>query len=150
MSAHNHHGTLVVVGEKGVLITGPSGSGKSMLALKLLASGKEAGLFARLVSDDQVLLSACSGRVIGTAPTPIAGLIEVRGVGPAAVLYEKAAVVDLVIRLVPQGEAPRMNDDTTVVLEGIPIAVLELEARNAEGAAFAILAKLQLGLFAGH
>lgn len=150
MTAHNYHATLVVVGEKGVLITGPSGSGKSTLALKLLASCKGEGLFARLISDDQVLLSACSGRLIGAAPGSIAGLVEVRGAGPVTIQHEKAAVVDLAVKLVPQGEAPRFNNDLTDVFEGVSVTALELEARNAEGCVLAILAKLSLGLFAAH
>lgn len=147
MPAH-HHGTLVVVGEAGVLITGPSGSGKSTLALKLLSACAGIGVFARLVSDDQVWLEACSGRLVGTVPAQIAGLIEVWGVGPKAIAYEPTAVVDLVIKLVPQGDAPRMNDDAIVVLEDVSVAVLELQAQNAEGAVLAILAQLSQGLFA--
>ena len=37
------HGTLVVLGNKGVLITGSSGSGKSTLALKLIVTGMGTG-----------------------------------------------------------------------------------------------------------
>jgi HPr kinase/phosphorylase len=78
---------------RGVLITGASGSGKSALALALMALG------ARLVADDRVLLQPRDGRLIATCPAPLSGLIEARGVGllRAATLAEAdlALIVDL-------------------------------------------------------
>lgn len=78
---------------RGVLITGASGSGKSALALALMALG------ARLVADDRVVLHARNGALIATCPAPLAGLIEARGVGllRAEALPEAriALVVDL-------------------------------------------------------
>ena len=69
------HASCVAVGERGVLIRGRSGSGKSSLALDLMALG------AVLVSDDRVLVSRGRQGLIAGAPTPIRGLIEARGVG---------------------------------------------------------------------
>jgi Serine kinase of the HPr protein, regulates carbohydrate metabolism len=60
---------------RGVLIEGPSGAGKSDLALRALACG------FRLVADDRVEVWPCEGALYGRAPGPLAGLIEVRGVG---------------------------------------------------------------------
>ncbi|MBD3665941.1 serine kinase [Sulfitobacter sp. TSTF-M16] len=74
-SAKIIHATTVSVAKKGVLIIGPSGSGKSSLALQLLALG------ARLVADDRTSVSLEGGRVIADVPENIAGLIEARGVG---------------------------------------------------------------------
>ena len=48
------HATAVIYGDYGVLILGPSGSGKSALALALLARARSAGLFAALIGDDRV------------------------------------------------------------------------------------------------
>ena len=42
----------------------------------------------------------------------------------------------------------RMNDDAAIILEGVSVAVLELQAQNVEGAVLAILAQLSQGLFA--
>jgi HPr kinase/phosphorylase len=57
-------------------MTGPSGSGKSGLALRMIALG------ARLVADDRTELCAESGgRLLASAPAAIRGLIEARGVG---------------------------------------------------------------------
>lgn len=69
------HASAVALGARGVLILGPSGSGKSGLALMLMAYG------AQLVSDDRVVLSVCDGLPWMSAPDAIGGLIEARGVG---------------------------------------------------------------------
>jgi HPr kinase/phosphorylase len=70
------HATTVAVDGAGLIIEGPSNSGKSGLALQLLAIG------ASLVADDRTVLSRPDpGPPIATAPPPLAGLIEARGVG---------------------------------------------------------------------
>ena len=75
MTAVLIHATTVQLGAHGVLIIGPSGSGKSDLALRLIGEG------ALLVSDDQTRLTLKDGRLIATAPATIAGRIEARGIG---------------------------------------------------------------------
>ena len=65
----------MAVGDKALLIQGASGTGKSTLALQLMAYG------AALVSDDQTLLGATETGVTARAPDPLKGLIEARGVG---------------------------------------------------------------------
>lgn len=69
------HGTVVALDDAGVLLRGPSGSGKSDLALRLLAGGW------LLVADDRVALMPAGGDLVATAPQPLAGLLEVRGLG---------------------------------------------------------------------
>src|SRR5690606_18170052 len=69
------HATCVVIGEIGVILRGPSGSGKSDLALRLVDTG---GL---LVADDQVFLSVENGALVARAPPTISGKLEVRGLG---------------------------------------------------------------------
>ena len=56
------HGTCVLLSGLGVLLRGPSGSGKSDLALRLIDGG------ARLVADDQVELIPAEGRLLARAP----------------------------------------------------------------------------------
>ena len=56
-----------------MLITGPSGPGKSDLALRLLDRG-----FA-LVSDDQTLIRKSAPRLTASAPPTIRGKLENRG-----------------------------------------------------------------------
>ncbi|MDO5614407.1 MAG: serine kinase [Paracoccus sp. (in: a-proteobacteria)] len=87
------HGSAVVLNGRGLLILGPSGSGKSALALALM------GLGAGLVSDDRTVLRRAGDAVVADAPDSIRGLIEARGVGilraDAAGPVPLALVVDL-------------------------------------------------------
>lgn len=69
------HATCVSVDGKGVLILGASGTGKSSLALQLLALG------AQLVADDKTDITPDNDTVIATAPEATRGLIEARGIG---------------------------------------------------------------------
>ena len=62
-------------GWRGVLIQGPSGGGKSDLALRAIEGG------FRLVADDRVRVFVSSGRLFGRAPDSLHGLLEVRGQG---------------------------------------------------------------------
>ncbi|MGG7580302.1 HPr kinase/phosphorylase [Rhizobium sp. Nf11,1] len=80
-AAANIHATAIVVGRTGLLFSGPSGWGKSMLAFTCMTEARRLGLFTALVADDQVLLSGETGTVIATCPPSIAGLIELRGTG---------------------------------------------------------------------
>ncbi|MBB3138205.1 hypothetical protein FHS26_005983 [Rhizobium pisi] len=79
--APNIHATAIVVGRTGLLFSGPSGWGKSMLAFSCMTEARRLGLFTALVADDQVLLSKEAGSVIAACPPSIAGLIELRGTG---------------------------------------------------------------------
>jgi HPr kinase/phosphorylase len=87
------HGSCVAVQGRGLLILGPSGSGKSSLAMRLLSLG------AGLVSDDRTALCVERGRLIARCPAAIFGLIEARGLGllhcPALDQAEVTLVADL-------------------------------------------------------
>ena len=94
------HASAVLVGCRAVLIRGPSGSGKSRLALALLqGSGSWALPFTRLVADDRALVEARNGRLLVRPAPRLAGLIEVRGLGIRQVPCEPVAVVGLVADL---------------------------------------------------
>ncbi|MFM2356582.1 MAG: hypothetical protein RLZZ528_2318 [Pseudomonadota bacterium] len=69
------HATCVALGLKGLLILGPSGSGKSGLALALMASG------CMLVADDRTVVTRHGGHLFATPPAGLEGRIEARGVG---------------------------------------------------------------------
>jgi HPr kinase/phosphorylase len=114
------HATAVIHGESGVLILGPSGSGKSALALALLARASAAGAFGALIGDDRIFVSKAHGRLIARGATPMAGIIERRAVGLITVRHEPATVVRLAVELCERGRRwPRMpdNDDHLVVGE---------------------------------
>lgn len=69
------HGTTIEMEGRGLLLLGPSGSGKSSLALQLLAVG------GRLVSDDRTDLRREQNSVMASAPASLNGRIEARGIG---------------------------------------------------------------------
>ena len=94
------HGCAVLVGAHAILIRGPAGSGKSRLALSLIEAAASGRLrLARLIADDRVALAACHGRLLARAPSALAGLIEVRGLGIRRIAHEPMAVVSLVVDL---------------------------------------------------
>ncbi|MBK1637104.1 HPr kinase/phosphorylase [Rhodovulum adriaticum] len=75
MDPQTIHASCVAVKGRGILILGASGSGKSGLALQLMALG------ASLVADDRTVLAAEADGLIASAPAPLAGRIEARFVG---------------------------------------------------------------------
>lgn len=82
----------------GVLLLGRSGSGKSDLALRLMARGAE------LLADDRTDLFAARGTLTAKAPGRLAGLIEVRGIGILHLPHAERAPIRLVVRL---GQRPK-------------------------------------------
>ncbi len=69
------HATTVALHNRAVLIMGPAGSGKSGLALQLMAFG------AALVADDRTVVWASDGALWAMAPPGLPPLIEARGIG---------------------------------------------------------------------
>lgn len=111
-------GCIAICG-RGVLIEGPSGSGKSSLALALIDRG------AALVGDDGVVLTVQAGQ-LWAAPHPhTAGLLEVRNLG---ILHWPAlAAVRICLKLQLDLQAPRHIDHAACeAIEGIAIPVLQL------------------------
>ena len=70
----NIYATAVNYKGRAVLLTGPSASGKSDLALRLIVRHG-----ARLIADDRTDIRAEDGFLRVSAPDNIAGLLEVRG-----------------------------------------------------------------------
>jgi hypothetical protein len=86
------HGTAVLLGGRGVLLLGPSGSGKSDLALRLIDAG------ATLIADDQVKLEVRNDRLHAGPHERLRGLIDLRGIGILRLPFEEGAL-DLVIEI---------------------------------------------------
>lgn len=146
--AANFHATGIILGDRGVLVAGASGSGKTGLALALVAHVRSFGWFGRFVADDQVLLSARRGGLVCTAPQAIGGLAEIWGIGPRPVEFEAAARIDLLVRLVEPQAALRFPEEETELLEGCVIPRLTLAAGDRQAALFAVASWLSLPLFA--
>ena len=136
------HGSCVLVGERAVLIRGASGAGKSTLARALVAGTTAAGLFARLVADDRVLLRRHHGRLIAAPHPLIAGLVEIRGAGPQPRAFEPAARIGLVIDL--ESAPERVPDEAASRCEliGVVLPRLILPERPAEPELVMIVAGL--------
>jgi serine kinase of HPr protein (carbohydrate metabolism regulator) len=121
------YGTCVALGPNAAILEGPSGSGKSDLALRFIY-GTPSELAPALVSDDQVHVALRDGRLIANPPMQIAGLIEVRGVGLVSLPFRGDAELRLLVRLVQASEMPRMPPSPPLVrtLFGVdlPVALL--------------------------
>jgi len=140
----NLHVTVVVAGVAGVMILGRSGAGKSSLALAVVEHFRLRGRFAALVADDGVWLSVAAGRLVAEAPQAIAGLVEIRGLGPAACDHEPRAVIDRAVRLVPRADAPRIAaEGAAETVLGLAIPALDLAEGDTAGAVRALVAWLE-------
>jgi serine kinase of HPr protein (carbohydrate metabolism regulator) len=94
------HASAVRVGNRAVLIRGPSGSGKSRLAFDLITSGRSGQIApAILVGDDRVHLDTDAGQLRVRPTAELAGLIEIRGLGIRRCEFVDEAVVGLVVDL---------------------------------------------------
>ena len=100
------HASAVVIAERGVLIRGASGAGKSLMALALIASARRDGGFAALVADDRVWLEAVNGRLIARGAPGLAGLCERRGHGLVEAPHEPEAVLRLIVDLSARAAPP--------------------------------------------
>ena len=61
------HANALLIGETGLLLRGPSGSGKSALTFDLIKRTERSGGFARLIGDDRIYLENCNGRLVASA-----------------------------------------------------------------------------------
>jgi HPr kinase/phosphorylase len=129
------HATSVVLGKAcipfggavdgAVLLLGASGSGKSDVALRLIGMG------AQLLSDDQTMLFAESGRLLAEAPRSLYGRIEIRGVGIVTLESAKRAGIVLAVMLDSDAAAPRLPEplrytlpETLAAVEAPPLLYL--------------------------
>jgi HPr kinase/phosphorylase len=144
------HATAVVFGESGVAILGASGSGKSALALALLARARSSGRFGALIGDDRVWVRAADGRLIASGATHTAGLIERRAAGVQSTPSEPAAVIRLVVELSGRDCSwPRWpGEPNEYALEEISVPRLALNsAASATDNAMSVEERLELLVF---
>ena len=140
MTPKTVHASAVLIGARAVLIRGPSGSGKSQLALGLIEAARGGALaFARLVADDRVHLETANGRLLARPAAALAGLIEVRGIGLMRRAYEPCAVVGLVVDLAA-ADALRLPQATQRKVEIDGINLPRLAVASGEAVLPAVLA----------
>jgi HPr kinase/phosphorylase len=106
------HATCLVVDGSGLLLRGPSGSGKSDLALRMIHDGR-----ARLVADDRVAIEAASdGRLWASAPEALAGRIEVRGIGIQVIDHQARAPLHGIVDLVARTAVERLPEEESAMV----------------------------------
>lgn len=117
----NIHATCVAVASRGVILLGPSGTGKSDLALRLIERG------AVLVADDRCDLWTEQGQLWCAPPEILAGRIEVRGVGIVENPFVAPAPVLLAVRLADRYE--RMPSHGLIeMVAGVAVPSLQMAA----------------------
>ena len=131
---HLIHATCIALDGEGVLLRGPSGAGKSDLALRLIEDG------ARLVADDQVQCRRDGGALYASAPPALAGVIEVRGLGPVSKDYLPRAPLRLVADLVAPERIERVPHSTTCRFDDIDVPLIALAPFEASAPAKLALA----------
>ncbi|MCH3966519.1 MAG: HPr(Ser) kinase/phosphatase [Bacilli bacterium] len=129
------HACLLDIYGIGVLLTGQSGIGKSEISLELIKKGH------RLIADDRVDVKDVRGKLIGTCPETIYGMMEVRGIGIIDVgrmfginSLEKDSKIKLVISLEPFNASAPMErvgmktDRYPILNESVPLISLPVSA----------------------
>jgi serine kinase of HPr protein (carbohydrate metabolism regulator) len=139
LSSETVHASTVASDGRAVLISGPSGSGKSDLALRLLDRG------FTLVSDDQTIVRRDGDRLVASAPPTIKGKLEIRGVG----IVEMDTVDDVPVALFVEltSEIMRLPDDRRErPVLGVNLPLVSVDALTASAASKVALALDRLGL----
>ena len=139
LSAETLHASTVAKDGRAVLISGPSGSGKSDLTLRLLDRG------FTLVSDDRTIVRKEGERLLASAPPTIAGKLEVRGIGIVEV--ERLDNVPVVLLIELTSDIQRLPDDSheRPVL-GVKLPLINIDAMPASAPSKVALALDRMGL----
>jgi len=126
-------GTCVALDGLGVLLRGPSGSGKSDLALRLIDAG------GALVADDLCEIRRDGGRLLADLPAGVdasfRGRIEARGLGLLSVHHAGPVPLVLVVDLRPGGPAERLPEPAEVRYLGLVLPLVVLDPFQASAAA---------------
>jgi HPr kinase/phosphorylase len=124
------HASAVLAGPKAVLIRGPSGSGKSLLAWNLINAASQGLLpFARLIGDDRLQVIGQSGRLLVRPAQALSGLIEIHGLGIRKLPFEPLAIVGWVVDLAAT-DASRLpaTEAATALIAGVKVTRLPVAA----------------------
>jgi serine kinase of HPr protein (carbohydrate metabolism regulator) len=140
LSAESLHASTVANEGRAVLITGPSGSGKSDLALRMLDRGFS------LVSDDQTIVKRDGDRLLASPPSNIAGKLEIRGIGIIDIENVTEVPVALIVELT-MNEIQRLPDDSRErPILGVSLPFVIIDAMTASAPSKVALALDRMGL----
>ena len=126
LSAETLHASTVAKEGRAVVISGPSGSGKSDLALRMLDRG------FTLVSDDQTIVRKDGNRLLATAPPTITGKLEIRGIG----IIDMECVTDVPVALIVEltsdfQRLPDENRERPILGIGVPLITIDAMSASA-------------------
>ena len=139
LSAETIHASTVASEGRAVLITGPSGSGKSDLALRLLDRG------FTLVSDDQTIVKRQGDHLVSTSPPTITGKLEIRGIG----IVDMESISDVPVALIVEltSDIQRLPDDARErPILGVSLPLISIDALTASAPSKVALALDRVGL----
>ena len=123
------HATTVHFIGQGVMLCGPSASGKSDLGLRLIEIG------AQLVADDRTDLTLSNNSIRASAPKQLAGMLEVRGIGIIKIEAIAETQLALVIRLINTENLQRLPTFETTDILGVTLPLVRLCAFEASAPA---------------
>jgi serine kinase of HPr protein (carbohydrate metabolism regulator) len=143
LSSETLHASTVAIDGRAVMISGPSGSGKSDLALRLLDRG------FKLVSDDQTFLRMDDeGRLIASSPPTIRGKLEIRGIGIVDVECVTEVPIALFVELT--SDMQRLPDDSRErLILNARVPLISVDAMTASAPSKVAIALDRLGLKLG-
>jgi serine kinase of HPr protein (carbohydrate metabolism regulator) len=119
------NGTAVAWRGQGVLILGPTGSGKSDLTLRLIDSG------ATLIADDVVEMKRDGGRLLLSfppeGPAELKGKMEVKGLGIMSVPVAPAGIeLALVVQSTPPDKVELIPESLQSEWLGLAVTTLHI------------------------
>ena len=139
LSAETIHASAVAIDGRAVLVGGPSGSGKSDLALRLLDRG------FKLVSDDRTIVRRDGDKLIASAPPNIAGKLEIRGIGIVDMETVDNVPVALFVELT--SEIQRLPDENRErPILGVRVPLISIDAVTASAPSKVAIALDRMGL----
>ncbi|MEM9678457.1 MAG: HPr kinase/phosphorylase [Pseudomonadota bacterium] len=144
------HACAIVLEQWGLLITGPSGSGKSALAAHLVECWQSQNLHTGWISDDRVRITSAHQKLIARCPATINGMAEIGQLGIVRVDHQSSGIIDAVVRLVAQSELERMPERRVgCISSAVPISLPTLHVPQREIAVSAQMIShwLKLGFF---
>ena len=139
LSAETLHASTVATDGRAVVIMGPSGSGKSDLALRLLDRG------FTLVSDDRTIIKRDGDRLVASAPANLAGKLEIRGIGIVEMKAADEIPVGLLVELTSDIQRlPDENRERPVL--GVKLPLISIDAMTASAPSKVAIALDRMGL----
>jgi HPr kinase/phosphorylase len=144
------HATTIAIAGRAIMLRGPSGSGKSELALRLIEQqGNGLGrttLKASLLADDQTEVYLRNRGLWVRCPKTISGLMELRGLGIVKVKPHAPCPLALLVDLQPGATIERMPEptDNMTTLLGYQVPRIRLDATQPAAASFVRLAFVQM------